>query len=253
MGHGLAPSGPRRPGPSSRSPEEMTDSMMEAGRLPAPGALGVPSGVGEGPSADSEGERGGGGSLPLCPSAPAHVGARAGRRAPSVPLRKSGGNTSPLLCPCALCRWIVLEFFFFFSNMLKFLSFCRSFWNCLGMKMKQTIKSQKSGLNTSPLLCPCAPAPRCFWNCLQFFEIFGFFRILLEFSEILLPSAVHLEERLTVSQSVSEPAGRQSGRQSDRYTQFGFFVSGRCGPNQQRGPTPQVKQWPGGNAAGAHP
>ena len=53
--------------------------------------------------------------------------------------------------------------------------------------------------------------------------------------EILLPSAVHLEERLTVSQSVPEPAGRQSGRQSDRYTKFGFFVSGRCGPKQQRG------------------
>ena len=52
--------------------------------------------------------------------------------------------------------------------------------------------------------------------------------------EILLPSAVHLEERLTVSQSVPEPASRQS----DRYTQFGFFVSGRCGPNQQRGNLP---------------
>ena len=44
-----------------------------------------------------------------------------------------------------------------------------------------------------------------------------------EQNEILLPSAVHLEERLTVSQSVPEPASRQS----DRYTQFGFFVSGR--------------------------
>ena len=50
--------------------------------------------------------------------------------------------------------------------------------------------------------------------------------------KILLPSAVHLEERLTVSQSVPEPASRQS----DRYTQFGFFVSGRCGPKQQGGP-----------------
>ena len=49
---------------------------------------------------------------------------------------------------------------------------------------------------------------------------------------ILLPSAVHLEERLTVSQSVPEPASRQS----DRITQFGFFVSGRCGPKQQGGP-----------------
>ena len=52
--------------------------------------------------------------------------------------------------------------------------------------------------------------------------------------KILLPSAVHLEERLTVSQSVPEPASRQS----DRYTQFGFFVSGRCGPKQQGGPLP---------------
>ena len=55
------------------------------------------------------------------------------------------------------------------------------------------------------------------------------------FCKILLPSAVHLEERLTVSQSVPEPASRQS----DRYTQFGFFVSGRCGPKQQGGPSMQ--------------
>ena len=48
--------------------------------------------------------------------------------------------------------------------------------------------------------------------------------------EILLPSAVHLEERLTVSQSVSQ-SGKQSvsqtvsraSRQADRNTQFGFF------------------------------
>ena len=55
--------------------------------------------------------------------------------------------------------------------------------------------------------------------------------------KILLPSAVHLEERLTVSQSVPEPASRQSVR----YTQFGFFVSGRCGPKQQGGPALQPK------------
>ena len=55
--------------------------------------------------------------------------------------------------------------------------------------------------------------------------------------KILLPSAVHLEERLTVSQSVPEPASRQSVR----YTQFGFFVSGRCGPKQQGGPVLQPK------------
>ena len=66
---------------------------------------------------------------------------------------------------------------------------------------------------------------------------------------ILLPSAVHLEERLTVSPPVPEPASRQS----DRYTQFGFFVSGRCGPKQQGGPLLQSKQWPSGNAAGEHP
>ena len=63
--------------------------------------------------------------------------------------------------------------------------------------------------------------------------------------QILLPSAVHLEERLTVSQSVPEPASRQS----DRYTQFGFFVSGRCGPKQQGDPSPQSKYWPSGKAA----
>ena len=68
-------------------------------------------------------------------------------------------------------------------------------------------------------------------------------------SKILLPSAVHLEERLTVSQSVPEPASRQS----DRYTQFGFFVSGRCGPKQQGGPSPQATQWSSGNAAYWHP
>ena len=67
--------------------------------------------------------------------------------------------------------------------------------------------------------------------------------------QILLPSAVHLEERLTVSQSVPEPASRQS----DRYTQFGFFVSGRCGPKQQGGPSLQSRQWPSGNAADLNP
>ena len=56
-------------------------------------------------------------------------------------------------------------------------------------------------------------------------------------TKILLPLAVHLEERLTVSQSVPEPASRQSVR----YTQFGFFVSGRCGPKQQGGPALQPK------------
>ena len=40
---------------------------------------------------------------------------------------------------------------------------------------------------------------------------------------------MHLEERLTVSQSVPEPASRQS----DRYTQFGFFVSSRYGAKQK--------------------
>ena len=55
--------------------------------------------------------------------------------------------------------------------------------------------------------------------------------------KILLPSAVHLEERLTVTQSVPEPASRQS----DRYTQFGFFVSGRCGTKQQGDPSSQYR------------
>ena len=62
--------------------------------------------------------------------------------------------------------------------------------------------------------------------------------------QILLPSAVHLEERLTVSQSVPEPASRQSVR----YTQFGFFVSGRCSTKQQGGPAVQPKKWSSGKA-----
>ena len=50
--------------------------------------------------------------------------------------------------------------------------------------------------------------------------------------EILLPSAVHLEERLTVShQSV-----RQASSQSDRNTQFGFFVSSRHRMKQSGAP-----------------
>ena len=57
--------------------------------------------------------------------------------------------------------------------------------------------------------------------------------VLVVRTEILLPSAVHLEERLTVSQSVPEPASRQS----DRYTQFGFFVSSRYGPKQHGSPS----------------
>ena len=67
--------------------------------------------------------------------------------------------------------------------------------------------------------------------------------------QILLPSAVHLEERLPVSPSVPEPASRQS----DRYTQFGFFVSGRCGPKQQGGHWLRSKPWPSGNAANRRP
>ena len=57
--------------------------------------------------------------------------------------------------------------------------------------------------------------------------------------EILLPSAVHLEERLTpISQSV-RPAVSQtvirSSRQADRNTQFGPFFSGRLGSKQWGG------------------
>ena len=65
-------------------------------------------------------------------------------------------------------------------------------------------------------------------------------------NKILLPSAVHLEERLTVGQSVPS----QASRQSDRNTQFGFFVSGRCGTKQQGGSASKTKQWPSGNATG---
>ena len=59
--------------------------------------------------------------------------------------------------------------------------------------------------------------------------------------KILLPSAVHLEERLTVSQSV-----RQASSQSDRSTHFGFFVSGRHGSKQWgdlRKPGQAVVEW----------
>ena len=64
--------------------------------------------------------------------------------------------------------------------------------------------------------------------------------------QILLPSAVHLEERLTVraNQSLS-----QASSQSDKSTQFGFFVSGRRGPKQWGDHVPETKQWPNGNAA----
>ena len=44
--------------------------------------------------------------------------------------------------------------------------------------------------------------------------------------KILLPSAVHLVERLTVSQSVSQSGKQsdsQSGKQAERNTQFGVF------------------------------
>ena len=74
---------------------------------------------------------------------------------------------------------------------------------------------------------------------------FVVFRLRLQFgrTEILLPSAVHLEERLTVSHSVPAP-GQQAVRQKQK--QKGFFVSGRCVPKQSL----QVKQWPNGKAAG---
>ena len=54
--------------------------------------------------------------------------------------------------------------------------------------------------------------------------------------KILLPSAVHLEERLTVSQSVPEPASRQS----DRYTQFGFFLQWQMWPQAAERPLATV-------------
>ena len=45
--------------------------------------------------------------------------------------------------------------------------------------------------------------------------------------QILLPSAMHLEERLTVSQLVSQSGkrqlGKQASRQAGRNTQFGLF------------------------------
>ena len=49
--------------------------------------------------------------------------------------------------------------------------------------------------------------------------------------------------RQSANQSVS-----QASSQSDRTTQFGFFVSGRCGPKQWGELLAQRKQWPNGNA-----
>ena len=63
--------------------------------------------------------------------------------------------------------------------------------------------------------------------------------------EILLPSAVHLEERLTVSSSVSQSLS-QASSQSDRNTQFGFFVIGKCGPKQWGDHLSTTQQWPSG-------
>ena len=59
-------------------------------------------------------------------------------------------------------------------------------------------------------------------------------------TQILLPSAVHLEERLTVSESVSylgkqsitQSIGQAGGRQADRNTQFGFFFNDGLGYKQ---------------------
>ena len=76
-------------------------------------------------------------------------------------------------------------------------------------------------------------------------------RRLMGFMEILLPSAVHLQERLTVSQSVSL-SGKQSVRQSVRQASrqhsntatethsLGFF-SGRLGYNQPVGRAAPVR------------
>ena len=63
-------------------------------------------------------------------------------------------------------------------------------------------------------------------------------------NRILLPSAVHLEERLTVSQSLSQQAGSQSDTHS-----LGFLSVADAGPKQQGGPSLQSKQWSSGKAA----
>ena len=65
--------------------------------------------------------------------------------------------------------------------------------------------------------------------------------------KILLPSAVHLEERLTVSQAVPEP-GQQSVRQ--KHTVLGFLSVADTAPSSGDSFVLVLKQWPNGNAAG---
>ena len=64
---------------------------------------------------------------------------------------------------------------------------------------------------------------------------------------ILLPSAVHLEERLTVSQAVPE-AGQQSVRQKTH--SLGFLSVADTAPSSGDFIVLMLKQWPNGNAAG---
>ena len=73
--------------------------------------------------------------------------------------------------------------------------------------------------------------------------------------KILLPSAVHLEERLTVSQSVSS-SGKHSVRQSVRqeagrqkHTVWVFSVADSATSSRESS-TFQNKQWSNGNASG---
>ena len=65
--------------------------------------------------------------------------------------------------------------------------------------------------------------------------------------EILLPSAVHLEERLTVSQAVPEP-GQQSV--SQKHTVWVFLSVANTASSSGDSFVRIVKQWPNGNAAG---
>ena len=67
-------------------------------------------------------------------------------------------------------------------------------------------------------------------------------------NRILLPSAVHLEERLTVSQSVPEP-GQQSVRQKHTVWVFCQWQMRPQAVGRPFAPDQAIKQWPNGNAA----
>ena len=70
-----------------------------------------------------------------------------------------------------------------------------------------------------------------------------FSRCTVYFIQILLPSAVHLEERLTVSQAVPEPVS-----QTETHS-LGFLSVADTAPSSGDSFVLILKQWPNGNAA----